>query len=124
MAATPNILVGNVVSVSVAGALMYAKSGKVERSRKKIDVTNSRSAGYQQLKAGNRSASGDATCVYNGDDPPVIVEGTEVSIVYTVTGGKTFTIQALVEKVTDSFVTDGEYTYMFSWDSSGAYSVT
>lgn len=118
---TPNILVGKVVAVSYNGTLMYATKGDHSRSVNVVKVTNARSGGYQQLKPGIKAARGSAEVVYNGDDPLTITEGTEVTIVWTPTGGTAKTFTALVTNVKESFVVDGDYINSFDWESSGSF---
>lgn len=120
---TPNYLVGKVVAVSVGGALMYASKGDVNRSVNPVKVTNARSGGFQEIKGGIYSAKGNVDCVYNGDDPPSITLGTEVELVWTPTGGVARTMKAFVANMKEGFVVDGEYTYSFDWESSGAFAL-
>lgn len=120
---TPNYLVGNVVSVTHNGSLMYAKSGKVTRKAKMVDVTNARSNKFTEKKKGNRELMGDCTCVYNGDDPPTLNEGDEATIIYAA-GGANRTANVFVTEVTDSFQSDGDYVYSFNFESSGSYTST
>ena len=118
---TPNFLVGKVVGVTVGGVQMYATKSDFTKSVNVVKVTNARSAGYQQVVPGIRSAKGSVEVVYNGDDPPSITEGTEVTIVWTPTGGSAKTFQALVTSLKESFSADGDYTYSFDWESSGSF---
>ena len=86
---TPNITVGQAVALSVGSALMFHKSGKITRNAAAIKVTNARSGGYQQYKAGVKGATLSAECVYNGDSPPAVVEGTEVTVIFDSVGYET-----------------------------------
>jgi hypothetical protein len=123
MPATPNYLVGKVVAVSVDGDLMYATKGDVNRSVNAQKVTNARSGGFQELKPGIASAKGNVECVYNGDDAPALTLGDEVEVIWTPTGGTVRTLQALITNMKESFVVDGDYTYSFDWESSGAFAL-
>jgi hypothetical protein len=139
---TPNYLVGAAVAVSVAGTEAYVKSGDLTRGVVKITVTNSKSGGYQQLKAGIKSSQLNLECVYNGDAPPTIIEGQEVTVIFdgvgfesgdnledgaggtpTTPGGTLLTGQYLVEIIKDSWVVDGDYSWSLALDSTGSYTV-
>lgn len=121
---TPGYLVGNVVSVTFDGKLMYAKSGSVTRKVKMVDVTNARSNKYTEKKKGNKELAGDCTCVYNGDDPPTLNEGDEGTVVYAAVGGGNRTANVYITEVKDNFTNDADYVYSFSFESSGAYTST
>jgi hypothetical protein len=135
---TPNILVGKAVALSVGGALAYAMGGSITRNAAAIKVTNARSAGFEQFKAGVKGAQVSYDAVYNGDDPPAIVEGTEVTVIFDSVGyevseaianasttptGRLFTAQVLVTSIKDSWKVDADYGWSFDGVSTGAYTV-
>lgn len=119
--ATAAYLTGKVVSVSVGGTLMYATKSDHTREVNVVKVTNARSSGYQTVKPGISRASGTCEVVYNGDDPVTLTQGTEATLVWTPTGGTARTFTALVTKVKESFVVDGDYLQNFDWESSGSF---
>src|SRR5579862_2631636 len=133
---TPNILVGKAVAVSVGGALAYHKGGKIARSAKQIKVSNARSAGFDQYKAGTKGATLNLDLVYNGDDPPALQEGTEVTVIFDAVGyevsesilnasttpmGRLLTAQALIGTITDSWQYDGDYGWTLDAVTTGPY---
>ena len=121
--ATPNYLTGNVVGITVDATTMYAKSGEVTTSATEINCTNSESNGFQELKSGIKSARGSAVCVYNGDDPPSLTEGTEATVIWTATGGELITMLCLLNNIRRSFTVDADYEYAFDFASTTAYTV-
>jgi hypothetical protein len=143
VAITPNYNVGAAVALSVGGTMMYVKGGKVDRSAAKIVVTNARSAGYQQLKAGNKMADLSFDLVYNGDSPPVgIVEGVEATVIFdsvgyettegledgaggtpTTPSGRLISGQFLILTVSDAWQVDADYGMSVTASSTGAYTV-
>lgn len=137
---TPNYITGQAVAVIVGGKAAYCADGTATRKVKLITVTNSRSGGYQQVKAGTKSASVSINCFYNGDDPPTgIVEGAEVVLVVDTLGnateigsnnpsstpkGRFLEIPMLIEQIVDKWSSDGDYKWTFDGQSSGAYVVS
>lgn len=136
---TPNITVGAAVALSVGGQLMYVKGGKLDRSAVKIKVTNARSGGFQQFKAGIKGIEMSFDLVYNGDSPPTgVVEGTEVTAIFDSVGyetsenlenpsttptGRLITAQFLIGTVGDAWQVEGDYSVSVSASSTGAYTV-
>lgn len=136
---TPNYIVGKAVAVSVAGTLVYCTDGNTERTAAAVKVTNSRSAGFMQVKAGIKGATGTLNLVYNGDDPPTgIVEGAEVTLILDFVGyetsesievaastptGRLITMQALITSVKDTWNVEDNYSWSIDVQSSGAYTV-
>jgi hypothetical protein len=135
---TPNIAVGQAVALSIAGNLMFAKSGKITRNCAAIKVTNARSGGFQQYKAGMKGATLNAELVYNGDSPPALVEGTEVTVIFDSVGyetseslenasttpmGRLITAQFLITVVGDTWEVEGDYAVSIEANSTGAYTV-
>jgi hypothetical protein len=136
---TPNYLVGQAVALSVGGVLMYVKSGKNDRSAKGIDVSNARSGGFRQLKAGMKMADLSFELVYNADSPPSgIVEGAEVTVIFDAVGyessegledvsttptGRLITGQYLILTVGDGWACDGDYAVPVTAGSTGPYTV-
>lgn len=136
---TPNITIGQAVALSVGGNLMYVTGGKLDRTAAQIKVTNARSGGYQQLKAGNKSAALSFDLVYNGDAPPTgVVEGAEVTVIFDGVGyeasegianptttptGRLITGQFLIETVSDAWQVDGDFKVSVTANSTGVYTV-
>jgi hypothetical protein len=135
---TPNIAVGQAIALSVGGALMFAKSGKLTRNCAAIKVTNAKSGGYHQYKAGMKGATLSSALVYNGDSPPAVEEGTEVTVIFDSVGyetseglantsstptGRLITAQFLITVVSDEWECEGDYGVNIEGVSTGAYSV-
>lgn len=136
---TPNYLIGEAVALSVAGQLMFVTGGKITRAAIQINVTNARSGGYRQLKAGNKSSDLDFDVVYNGDAPPTgLVEGEEVTVIFDAVGyeasqsianpgttptGRLITGQYLIGNVSDAWQQDADYKVSVTANSTGAYTV-
>jgi len=139
---TPNITIGEAVAVSVAGQLMFCKGGKVDRKAVAVKVTNARSGGFAQNKGGTRSADLSLELVYNGDSPPTIVEGTEVTVIFDSVGyetseglanpvttttpapaGRLITGQFLVTGVGDAWQCEADYGITITAISTGPYTV-
>lgn len=135
---TPNYIVGKCVAVLVGGSQLYAKSGNTERKVNVVRTTNSRDQGYQSLKAGIKSATASITCVYNGDSPPTLTEGTEVTLIVDTVGymevdhfenptdnptGTVLTMQALVTSIKDTWNVEDDYTWSFDCESTTPYTV-
>lgn len=135
---TPNYLVGQAVALSVGSSLMYVKGGSIARNCVSIKVTNARSGGFQQVKAGVRSAKLAFELVYNGDSPPALVEGQEVAVIFDSVGyetsenlevpsttptGRLFTGQFLITGVKDAWQVEADYGVSIEADSTGAYTV-
>ncbi len=139
---TPNITIGEAVAVSVGGTLMYCKSGSVDRKAAAVKVTNARSGGYAQNKGGTKSADLSLELVYNGDSPPAIVEGTEVTVIFDSVGyetseglanptstttpapvGRLVTGQFLVTGVKDAWQVEADYGVTITATSTGPYTV-
>jgi hypothetical protein len=133
---TPNYTVGKAVALSVGGALVYAMGGSITRNAAAIKVTNSRSGGFDQFKAGVKGGQVSYDAVYNGDDPPTIVEGTEVTVIFDSVGyevsesilnatttptGRLFTAQVLVTSIKDTWKVDADYGWSFDGVTTGAY---
>ena len=144
-APTPYI-VGKLVAVAVVTGTgssavtkyAYASKGSCSRTAKSITKTNARSGGYQEVRAGVKSATGSVDCAYNGSDPPVgIVEGANVVLIIDtvgyapatgsgggdVTAGRVITMPVMIEKVDDNWQADDDYGWTFSYQSNGAYTV-
>ena len=121
MAATPQYLVGKVIAITADGRTMYATKSDSTRSVNVIKVTNAKSLGFQELRPGIKSAKGSVECVFNGEDLIDLELGKEISVAWAPTGGTAHTFQALVTNIKDSFVVDGDATYSFDWESSGAF---
>jgi hypothetical protein len=136
---TPNYTVGKAVAVTVGAALAYAKGGSLPRSVASINVSNARSGGYQQRKAGMKGASLSLDLVYNGDDPPTgIVEGNEVTVIFDSIGfetaesimdasttptGRLITGQFLIVTVKDTWQAESDYGWSIECESTGPYTV-
>lgn len=135
---TPNYIIGEAVAVSVAGALAFVKSGDLTDGIVKIKVTNSRSGGFQQLKAGIASSQLNLELVYNGDSPPAFSRGQEVTIIFDSIGyetgddledasttptGELITGQYLVESIKRSWAVDGDYGWSVAFDSTGPFTI-
>jgi hypothetical protein len=135
---TPNILVGKAVALSVGGSLAYATGGSITRNAAAIKVTNAKSGGYDQFKAGVKGGQVSYDAVYDGDDPPAIVEGTEVTVIFDSVGyevsesimnasttptGRLFTAQVLVTSIKDTWKVDADYGWSFDGVTTGAYTV-
>jgi len=135
-ALTPNYIVGKAVAVSVGGALTYNKGGSLTRNANQIKVTNARSLGYQQLKTGVKGAQLSLDLVYNGDDPPAIFEGQEITVIFDAIGydtaesipnpattpaGRLITGQFNVGSIKDTWQTEGDYGWSLDAASTGAY---
>lgn len=140
---TPNYLVGEAVAVSVGGSLMYVKGGSITRSAASINVSNARSAGYQQRKAGMKGSQLSMDLVYNGDSPPsMLIEGVEVTVIFDGVGyetsesleniisgtpstptGRLITGQYLITSVKDAWTAEADYTVSVEAESTGAYTV-
>jgi hypothetical protein len=133
---TPNINIGKAVAISVGGALAYAKGGDLERSVVSLNVTNARSGGYMQKKAGTKGATLSMDLVYNGDDAPAVSEGQEVTVIFdsigyetaqsimdpsTTPSGRLVTGQYLIVKVKDSWKCDADYSWSLDMESTGVY---
>jgi hypothetical protein len=139
---TPNYLTGKAVALQVGGALAYTTGGNIARSVVPVKVTNARSGGFQQLKAGVKGAKLSMEAVYNGDDPPTIQEGTEITVIFDSVGyetsenienstggvattplGRLITAQYLVTIVTDTWQVEADYKWSLEGESTGAYTV-
>ena len=133
---TPNYLTGEAVAISVGGQLMFCKGGSFERSAAAIKVTNSRSGGSGQFRGGVKNANFSADLVYNGDSPPAVVEGTEVTVIFdsagyetsqnlmnasTTPAGRLITAQVLITTVRDEWQVEGDYGVSISGVTTGAY---
>lgn len=138
---TPNYTVGEAIALSVAGVLMYVKGGSVSRKVTSVDVSNARSGGYQQKKAGMKGSSLSFDLVYNGDSPPAtIVEGLEATVIFDSAGyevseglanpliltppvGRLISGQYLITSVKDAWTAAADYTVSVEADSTGPYTV-
>jgi hypothetical protein len=136
---TPNITVGMAVALSVGGQMMFVKGGKLDRSAVKVKVTNARSGGFQQFKAGVKGIEMTFDLVYNGDSPPSgVIEGEEVTVIFDSVGyetsesienatttptGRLITSQFLIGSVSDAWSVDSDYGVSVSASSTGAYTI-
>ena len=135
---TPNYAIGAAVAISLNGKLAYQKSGDLTRGVVKIKVTNARSGGFQQLKAGIKSSQLNLELVYNGDDPPAFAEGQELTVIFDAIGyessedledpsttpvGTLLTGQYLLESIKQSWQVEADYGWTLALDSTGAYTV-
>jgi hypothetical protein len=119
--ATPAYIAGNLVGVTYNGDAMFATKADYTRQVNVVKMTNARSGGFAEKVGGIQEASGTVECVVNGDDVIDIEEGTEATLTWSPTGGTPKSFTALVTKVKESFVIDGDYTYNFDWESSGSF---
>lgn len=111
---------GKVVGCTIGGTAAYMASGQVTRSIDTVDVTNSRSAGYQEIEGTIYRAQGSCDAFYRGTMPAAEV-GQEVTIVYTIGGSNRFATEALITEIGESNAVAGEFQVSFSWVSTGVF---
>lgn len=135
---TPNYIVGKAVAVEAGGQYIPATGGNVDRAVIPIKVTNANSGGFAQYKAGVKGATGTINMVYNGDSPPTIEEGQEITVICDVVGNETafenptegpptglmIAMNVLITTVKAAWQVDADFNYSFDYMSSGPYTVS
>lgn len=121
MPVTPNYIPGKALSGSFNGTDLTITKSSMKVMVNVLKGTNKKSNGQQEVFAGIRSASGTLTFVINADSPVVAAEGTFITLIVGVTGGRSYNGTFFIDSISDEATVDGDYSMTVSVQSSGAF---